>query len=203
MFPTLYNSMKTLLPEAYFGGQEVPPYCHADIEINPSVGNLVRAIRTIGGGSNSSGYIDEEGIHFHLPTEDEIFVDLSKRYIFVSEPNASGSKQPSAWQIFSFLREPVHQALFVAQDRAILVEKTEGTLDLCRTLDRLWAEERFLGIMEEMVESQGARDRGLACLMKAYEQDKFGSSTEMWEFWESFANFLMTRNLELRVESFL
>ena len=200
MFPMLYEELKDLIPEVYFGGVEIPAYLHIKVDSTCSLEDLVTAIRSIGTGGNSCGYIDDEGIHFHLPDDETIHVDLSKTFVFVSQPANIDAANPSAWQIFSFLREPVSRALFIGLSRATLVEKTEQTLILCKALDQLWAQEgRFLEISKEMIESEEAREKGLAHLMKIYEEETLGSSTETWEFWDTFHGLLMESRLGLSV----
>ena len=203
LFPMLCEETRILVPEVYFGGAEVPPYLHADVDPASSMEEIVSTIRSIGIGANSSGYIDEKGIHFHIPEDDLIQVDLSKEFVFVSQPEVIGGENPSAWQIFSFLKEPVSQALFIALGRATLVQKSEQTLTLCKALDQLWAQDRFLQILIEMVESEEAREKGLARLMKTYEEETLGSSSEMWEFWDAFAGLLIERSLGLVVQTIL
>jgi hypothetical protein len=39
--------------------------------------------------------------------------------------------------------------------------------------------------------------------MKLYEEEVLGSSSEMWEFWNPFAGYLMTHNLGLLVTTLL
>jgi hypothetical protein len=197
VFPMQYEKMKDLVPEVYFGGDEVPPYLHAEADSSCSLEDIVSTIRSIGTGTNSSGYIDDIGIHFHIPDDEMIQVDLSKRFIFVSQPEVIGGENPTAWQIFKFLQEPVNQALFIALGRATLVQKTERTLSVCKALDQLWAQDRFLDTRKEMVESEESREMGLAYLMKAYEEETLGSSSEMWEFWDTFGGLLMERSLGL------
>jgi hypothetical protein len=204
VFPIYCEEFKELVPEVYFGGCEVPAYMHLEMGPDPAIDEIVSAIRSIGSGANSTGYIDDEGIHFHIPDDDTIQVDLSKEFVFVSQPEVEGGESPSAWQIFRFLQEPVKKALFVALGRATQVEKTEATMELCESLDQLWAQEdRFLEALKEMVESEEAREKGLACLMKAYEEESLGSSSEMWEFWGTFAGLLMERQLGLSVRVIL
>lgn len=204
MFPTLYEEMKDLIPEVYFGGKEVPPYLtppflHAAAHSCCYLEDIVYTIRSIG--TNCSGYIDEEGIHYHIPDDDEIHVDLSKKFVFVSQPTVIGGENPSAWQIFSFLQEPARQALFIAAGRATYVEKTVGTLTLCKVLDQLWAQERFLNTRVDMVNSEEELEKGLARLMKIYEEESIGASSEMWMFWDTFGNLLMKRKLGLEVQT--
>jgi hypothetical protein len=203
MFPLLYEEMKDLVPEVYFGGDEVPPYYHLRVESPETTEELVSSIRLIGCGSNCSGFIDGEGIHFHLPMDETIWVDLSKEFVFVSQPTADHGSFPTAWQLFFFLQEPVRKALFVGEHSATLVEKTGQTLKLCRTLDQLWAQDYFGDIRFEMADSDDAREKGLARLMKLYEEEVLGSSSEMWEFWNPFAGYLMTHNLGLLVTTLL
>ena len=201
MFPMLYEEMKDLIPEMYFGGEEVPPYLHIKLNSTCSTEELVSIIRSIGSGGNSCGYIDDEGIHFHLPTEETIRIDLSKEFVFVSQPAIIDTEIPSAWQIFSFLMEPVKKALFIVSDRAILIEKTEHNLSVCKDLDILWAQDRFLETRVKMVESDEELEKGLAHLMKIYEEETFGSSTEMWEFWDTFHQLLMEHRLGVSVQT--
>ena len=201
MFPRLYEVMRDLVPEVYFGGAEVPAYLHIEIDSTSPLEDIVSTIRSIGTGANSSGYIDDEGVHFHMPADDIIQVDLSKRFIFVSQPQVNGGENPSAWQIFKFLQEPVSQALFIALGRAALVQKSEQTLILCKVLDQLWAQDRFLQTRMEMFESEGGREKGLAHLMKTYEEETLALSSEMWEFWDTFGLLLMERCLGLVVHT--
>ena len=55
----LCEETRILVPEVYFGGAEVPPYLHADVDPASSMEEIVSTIRSIGIGANSSGYIDE------------------------------------------------------------------------------------------------------------------------------------------------
>lgn len=200
MFPILCEEMKELIPEMYFGGMEVPAYLHAEADSTCSLEDVVSTIQSIGG--NSSGYIDDKGIHFHIHGDEMIQVDLSKKFVFVSQPDVNGGELPSAWQVFRFLKEPASKALFITLGRATLVKKTEQTLVLCKELDRLWAEEgRFLALMVEMVGSEEVREKGLARMMKSFEEETLGSSSEMWEFWDTFGSLLMVCRLGLSVQT--
>jgi hypothetical protein len=199
MFPKSYEEKKILVPEAYFGGSEVPPYLHIPLPKGCPTEDIIRMIRAIGTGSNSSGYIDAEGVHFHIPSGDRIQVDLSKEFIFASQPAVPGAEHPSAWQAFCFLQEPVDRALLVGAGRATQIRKTEKTNALCKVLDGLWLQERFLQVKMEMIASEESLEKGLARLMKTYEEEKFGSSSEMWEFWQTFATLLMRSRLGLEV----
>jgi hypothetical protein len=200
MFPMLYEESKNLVPGIYFGLTEIPPYYHLQVEAGKPLAELVAAIRLIGCGSDCTGYIDEHGVHFHLPEDDVIRVDLSKEFIFVSQPNESEGAAPTAWEVFFFLMEPAKKALFIGERRAVLLEKTDTTMKLCMALDQLWAQEVFLEFRQEMVESEQVRERGLAHLMKVYEEEGTGASTEMWEFWGTFGSLLMGERLGLNVE---
>jgi hypothetical protein len=200
MFPMLYEESKNLVPEIYFGLAEIPPYYHLQIEADKPLGELVSAIRLIGCGSDCSGYIDEEGIHFHLPEDEVIHVDLSKEFVFVSQPCDLAGAAPTAWEVFFFLQEPVRRGLFIGKQHAVLLEKAESTMKLCLELDQLWAQEMFVDVRKEMAESVEARERGLAKLMKVYEDEGTGASSEMWEFWGTFAPLLMKEKLHLKVE---
>ena len=199
LFPKLCEEMKPLIPEVYFGGMEVPPYLNIELEKNYTLESLVSTVRSIGDAGNSCGYIDESGIHFHLPGDD-INVDLSRTFVFVSQPKLTDRKYPSAWQIFSFLKEPASRALFIGSNYATLIEKSEYTLRLCKYLDEMWAQPlRYLDLVKDMLESEEAREKGLACLMKNYEEETSGSSDEMWDFWDTFGELLMKRSLGLSV----
>jgi hypothetical protein len=199
VFPTVCDQMKSLLPEAYFGGEEIPPYCHAAIDDLGSVEDIVSSIRSIAGGGNCCGYVDHEGIHFHLPDDDIIRVDLSRDFVFVSRPGEESGANMTAWQVLTFLEEPARRALFVGQAMAVYVEKSNETLTLCKVLDRIWNDEQFLPKVVENSDSDEGRDRLLAILMNAYEKKAFGEPSQMWWFWDTFRNYLMTRALHLTV----
>lgn len=201
MFPQFCETTRDLAPEIYFGGTEVPPYCHLRVATDGPLAELVASIRSVGVASSSSGYIDGEGVHFHLSEDDNIRVDLSREFVFVSQPGDTEGAMPSAWQVFFFLMEPVRRVLFVGQRDALLLEKTDTTMRLCLALDQLWGQETFLGTRQAMVESDEAREKGLAQLMKMHEEETGGTSSEMWEFWDVFSALLMEQRLGLRVES--
>jgi hypothetical protein len=200
MFPMLYEETKDLTPEVYFGGDEVPPYYHLRTDEKKLMDDLLLSIRLIGCGSDCAGYIDGEGVHFHLADGDIIRVDMSKEFIFVSQPACPDGARPTAWQVFYFLQEPVRKALFIGEKDAILIEKTGATYDLCRTLDRLWAQDSFLEMIIAMADSEAAREKSLARLMKVCEEEGCGTSSEMWEFWGTFGNLLMGERLGLSVQ---
>jgi hypothetical protein len=112
-----------------------------------------------------------------------------------------GAATPSAWQIFRFLQEQSRRALFVGAGKAILIEKSDLTLSLCTELDQLWGQERFLPFIVEMAESEQLREQALTRLMKTYEDEKLGSASEMWNFWDAFSGVLMESNLRLNVHT--
>ncbi len=201
MFPQFCETTRDLAPEIYFGGTEVPPYCHLRVSTDVPLAELVTAIRTVGVASSSSGYIDGEGVHFHLSEDDNIRVDLSREFVFVSQPGDTEGAMPSAWQVLFFLMEPVRKVLFVGHHDALLLEKSQATLRLCLALDQLWVQDVFLKMNQAMVESDEAREKGLAQLMKMHEEETGGTSSEMWEFWEVFSVLLMEQRLGLRVEA--
>ncbi len=204
MFPMLYNEIKDLVPEVYFGGAEVPPYENPQLHQASArpysyMEDIIHTIRALG--INSSGYIDDDGIHYHTPYDDIIHVDLSKNFVFVSQPNVSGEENPSAWQIFSFLQAPVQLALFITAGNAKFVEKTEETLTLCKTLDQLWAQERFLQTRVDMFNFEEGMELGLPSLLMTYEGETYGKSSEMWMFWNTFGDLLMKNRLGLSVHT--
>ena len=201
MFPQLFETTRDLAPQIYFGGEEVPPYCHLRVPTSVPLAELVASIRSVGAASNCSGYIDGEGVHFHLSEDDNVRVDLSREYVFVSQPGDTESAMPSAWQVLFFLMEPVRKVLFIGKHDALVLEKSRSTLQLCLALDQLWAQDVFLETRQAMVESDDARERGLAHLMKMHEEETGGTPTEMWEFWDVFSGHLMAERLGLRVET--
>ena len=201
MFPQFCETTRDLAPEIYFGGEDVPPYCHLRVPTDVPLAELVTSIRTVGVASSSSGYIDGEGVHFHLSDDDNIRVDLSREFVFVSQPADTEGARPSAWQVLFFLMEPVRKVLFVGQHDALVLEKSPATMRLCLALDQLWGQDVFLKLNQAMVESDEAREKGLARLMKVHEEETGGTSSEMWEFWDVFSVLLMEQRLGLRVET--
>lgn len=201
MFPQFCETTRDLAPEIYFGGAEVPPYCHLRVPTDVPLAGLVAAIRSVGVDASSSGYIDGEGVHFHLSDDDNIRVDLSREFVFVSQPGDTEGAMPSAWQVLFFLMEPVRKVLFVGKHDALVLEKSPATMRLCLALDQLWGQDVFLDTRRAMVESDEARERGLTQLMKMHEEETGGTSSEMWEFWDVFSVHLMEQRLGLRVES--
>lgn len=57
------------------------------------------------------------------------------------------------------------------------------------------------GCILNEVESEEGREKGLAHLMKTYEEEALGSSTEMGEFWDTFGGILMKGVLGFVVQS--
>jgi hypothetical protein len=201
MFPMLCEESKDLVPEVYFGLEGVPPYYHLRVDTVVDAETLASSIRSIGSGSECSGYIDCEGIHFHLPDDGPIRLDMSKEFVFVSQPNDVDGMTLSSWQILYFLQEPVRRVLLVMAHQSVLIEKTQPTLNLCSVLDQLWAREAFAEAKNEMIESEEAREKALARLMKVYEEEALGTSSEMWEFWETFGGLLMMERLGLVIKT--
>jgi hypothetical protein len=200
VFPKLTEQFKLMVPELYWGGSEVPPYEHLETAAGASPEELVLAICAIGPCANTSGYIDEGGVHFHVTEDESICVDLSKEFVFVSRPEDLSGAAPSAWQTFRFLQEPVRRALFIGAGQATLLGKTDATMSLCERLDSLWGQERLLPWQIEMVESEESRKKALALVMKMHEDESMGFSTEMWEFWDVFWPHLTKYRLGLAVD---
>lgn len=203
MFPRLWESIREEAPEVYFWGSEVPEYLHLRTCTSVPPADLVSMIRSIGEGGNASGYIDGEGVHVHLAETDFIQVDRSKRFVFISQPSVRGTNAPTPWQVLQFLEDPVRSMLLVFADSGILFSKTGRTLTLCQALDELWDDaERFLETNMEMLASEEGRNVGLSRLMRAYEEERFGSASSMWFFWDTFGPYLMQHALFLDVVHF-
>jgi hypothetical protein len=202
MFPTLAEQTKELAPEAYFDGGGVPPYLHIELAHTIDLEVIISAVRSIGSGSNVCGYIDKRGVHFHIPQDDRIQIDLSKAFIFVSQPESPGAEDPGAWQVLQFLQEPAKRALLIGKKKATLIEKSDKTMALCAALDDIWAKDDFQPEIMKMMESDESLEHGLAVLMKRYEEEYFAESSEMWEFWETFRIHLMEHRIMLKVRNF-
>jgi hypothetical protein len=203
MFPKLCESWKSKGPDVYFDGSGVPPHLPAEGMLSDLARTVWATARDLADGRKLSGYIDEEGIHYCISDDEPICGDLSQEFVFVAQPMLPGGAIPSAWQVFRFLQEPVKRVLFVGPEKSLLLEKTGRTMRVCAVLARLWSEERFAGLKTEMAGSKESRERGFSVLMKYYEQKELGSSSEMWEFWKTFANSLMELSLGLRVQSIM
>ncbi|MGA9116959.1 MAG: hypothetical protein WB626_09300 [Bacteroidota bacterium] len=201
MFPILTESTKDLEPECYWGGEEVPPYLHSPLPAGCSTDEMIGYVRAASIGSDICGYIDGEGIHFHL-ANGGIVVDLSRELGFISFPRTLGAHNPTAWQVLRFLQDRVRRFLLVGLGGAILLEKTPACYALCRKLDGIWADLKFFKGVMELIEKELYRQRTLALLMKHYERTSGAEPTEMWEFWDTFGPALMTERLFLRVEHY-
>jgi hypothetical protein len=201
MFPQLWSETKDLAPEVFFGLSEVPPYGRITMPEDHVIEDLVDAIRQFVWTSNSSGYVEKDGIRFHREICDQVMVDLSRPFVFVSQPATVRGAHPTAWQILRFLQEPVRQVLFVGSTAAIHVRKTRGTMDLCVVFDKLWADAVPATEMGIAVEDEAKREGLLAGLMKLYEMEYFGEASVMWHFWKTFAQYLMVNKLRLDIRT--
>ena len=55
LFPMLYEEMRDLVPEVYFGGADVPAYLPIELDSTSSLEDIVSTIRSMVSGANSSG----------------------------------------------------------------------------------------------------------------------------------------------------
>jgi hypothetical protein len=202
MFPRLCETFRELVPELYFGGDEVPPYLIAVLPENASIEDIVAMIRKIGHGSNSCGYIELGLVNYHLDDEGHFLIDRSKQFIFLADfAEESLDWQPSSFAVFQFIQDPCCRALFVSRDAAMYIEKTPETYALCTELDWLWRDPEVSGSVMEAVDDGTLRQRSLPILIKIFEKRKHGQASEMWEFWQTFRVFLMREHLKLSVEA--
>lgn len=200
MFPHLCETFKELVPEIYFGGNEVPPYVTSGIPEPHSLEEILAAIRSIGSGSNACGFIDAGEIHYRLDYGGHFQIDRSKEFIFLSDfDRDTQTYHPSSFALLQFLQDPCRRILFVNRERAIYIEKTPQTYALCTELDWVWDDIEASQLVMEAVDHGIYREKVLALLMKTFEDRKNGDSSEMWEFWETFRGFLMIDRLMLKV----
>jgi hypothetical protein len=200
MFPALWNEFQKLIPRAYFGGVEVPQYYRRIFSCPPATEDLVREIRHIGCGGTSAGYIDSDGIHFHLHPEAELGVDLSREFIFISTPDITAAVLPGSWQMLRFLQEPVRQALYLDSRSAVLIRKTAKTMELCEGLDEIWQRVTLCKALPGALKHVRGRARLLPLLMRTYERQTTGDPTVMWDFYPTFGRLLAEERLFLEVQ---
>jgi hypothetical protein len=201
MFPRLCETFKELVPEVYFGGEEIPPYLTSALPEGASIDEIVAAIREIGSGSNSCGYIESGFINYHLDDEGHFLIDRSKDFIYLADfGKETQGYQPSSFAVLRFLQDPCRRALFVNSESAVHVEKTPDTYDLCTELDRFWEDTEVSKPVMEAVDGGTFREKTLPILMRTFEKRTLGESSEMWEFWETFRILLMKDRLKLSVK---
>jgi len=198
MFPSLYRESENLVPQIYFGGEEPPPYFTAGLSEGATAEEIARQILLIGGGAESSGWIDNDRIFFHL-AGGRFQIDLSKEFIYLAAHDCPGRALPTAFMALRFLQEPCKRGLFVTNQQAVFLEKTAESDQLCKELDTIW------GIWVElhgrkMLTKVSKRRRILPCLMKYYEELMVGVSAVEWEFWDAFCFNLLEEKLKLKVE---
>jgi len=200
MFPRLCETFKELVPEIYFGGDEIPPYQTSGLPDSNSLDDIVSVIRSVGCGSNSCGYIDACRIFYHLDDSGHFQIDRSKEFIFLGDfdPDTK-TYHPSSFALLQFLQDPCRRVLFVNREWAIYIEKTPQTYALCAELDWVWEDIEASQLAMEAVDIGTYRNKVLALLMKTFENQKNGDSSEMWEFWETFRFLLMKERLKLKV----
>jgi hypothetical protein len=198
MFPTLFASLSNLAPEVYFGGCDVPEYWRRKRTSEPTPEDAVEEVRLVSMGQNSSGYVCAEGIYIHLFEDDEeIPVDMSRDFIFISQPGIMPERVPSAWQLLRFLQEPARRILWICKGFAIYAEKTPQTMAMCAELDRLWQEDAFLPLLQKAVESSDTREQLLPALMERYENRTRGEASMMWQFYHTFGPLLAVDRLHI------
>jgi hypothetical protein len=200
MFPRLCETFKELVPEIYFGGDEIPPYLSVGLPEAYSLEEIVSAIRSFGSGSNSCGFIDAGAIYYHLDNTGHFQIDRSKEFIFLGDfTQETQTYHPSSFALLQFLQDPCRRVLFVNRERAVYIEKTPVTYALCTELDWVWEDIEASQLVMEAVDSGIYRDKVLALLMKTFENRKGSTSSEMWEFWATFRFLLMQERLKLNV----
>ncbi len=198
MFPILHASHSKLTPEIYFGGADVPQYWRRKCSPDLTPGEAVEEIRLISVGQECAGYICPDGIHIHLFEEDEqMHVDMSREFVFIASSELETSHMPSAWHILRFLQEPARRALWIVKGLAVYAEKTERTMALCKELDAIWQEDSLLPLLQEAVMTAEVRDQLLPALMRRYEERTKGTSSMMWQFFDTFGAMLEEQHLFL------
>lgn len=198
MFPTLFASLSNLAPEVYFGGCEVPQYWRRKRNAEATPEETVEEVRLVSMGQNGSGYVSADGIYIHLFEDDEeIHVDMSRDFIFISQPDLMPERVPSAWELLRFLQEPARRILWICKGFAIFAEKTPRTMAVCAELDRLWQEDAFMPLLQKAVEASDTRERLLPALMERYEIRTRGESSMMWQFYDTFGLLLAGDRLHI------
>jgi hypothetical protein len=201
MFPRRCERHKEDCPREYFGFKEVPPYFHAECDPGAPVPDIVETLRSTAVGSDLCGFIDRDGIHYHIAEEQGFSVDLSREFVFFSQPGVERGEMPLSRQTLRFLMEPSMNALFVGFHRATVIRKTPESLELCKDLDLLWDGDLLASFISDVVASKADGDSLLPRLMNLYEEPTYGTSTEMWNFWDVFWEYLLRHHLKLRVET--
>ncbi len=201
VFPRLYETSKNLVPELYFGGDDVPPYLVAVLIENATIEDIVVTIREIATCSNSCGYVESGLVNYHLDDEGHFLIDRSRQFIFLADyAEENWDYHPSSIAVLQFLQDPCCRALFVGRDAAFYIEKTPETYALCTELDWLWEDLEVSGSVMEAIDDGNFRAKALPLLTKTYEKRRNGESTEMWDFWETFRIHLLKNRLKLLVK---
>ena len=200
MFPTLWNNLKPLAPEVFFGGAEVPEYNTLAVADPMEIADLATAIRANALSSNWCGYIDADGVHYHEVDEGDLHVDGSRDFVFLAPVAGDAPELPSPLAILNFLQDPTSRELFVFRKTALFIRKTPATWDVCARLDRVWQGEKMGQRLGELLPAGRHVTHALSSLMKIYEEENGLLPTEMWEFWRTFWPILLAERLHLHVE---
>ncbi len=200
MFPTLWNNLKPLAPEVFFGGAEVPEYNTLNVTDQAEIAGLATAIRANAPGSNWCGYVDGDGVHYHVAEEGDLHVDGSRDFVFLAPMTGEAPEIPSPLGILNFLQDPTSRALFVFRKTALFIRKTPATWDFCARLDRVWHGDRMGERLGELLPTGRHVTHALSSLMKIYEEENGLQPTEMWEFWRTFWPLLLEDRLHLHVQ---
>lgn len=201
MFPLHYLSIRELMPRMYFGGDDPPKYLTAQVGPSTDVPAMLSALEVVAAGTGICGFIeDEQAFYSPLDTE-HVFLDGSREFVFICHYHPEGRVFPDPTGMLRFLQEPSRKMLFISPSGAILIEKSQETLELCLSLDLLWATPEIQEKVQELDASSGF-DSMLPLLMRAHESHRGCEPSEMWDSWDTFGLRLMRERLALRVQEF-
>lgn len=200
MFPTLWDHLKSLTPEVFFGGLDVPEYSKLEVADPTAVRELASAIRVNALGADWCGYIDSDGIHYHVVDEGDLHVDGSRDFVFLAPLTGDVPEVPSPLAILNFLQDPSWRELFVFKKSALYIEKTPATWNICAALDQVWQGDRMRSALADLISSEKHVTRALSALMKIHDEERNLEPSEMWEFWGTFWCLLIKERLQMRVD---
>jgi hypothetical protein len=162
-----------------------------------AIQDIAQQILLIGSGAESCGWIADNRIYFHLDGG-RFQIDLSKELIYLAAHDSPGYALPTPFMTLRFLQEPCKRGLFVTHQQAVCLEKTAESYQLCNELDTIWG--IWVGLYgKKLIGKKSQHRRILSCLMKYYEELMAGTSSEEWEFWDTFCFNLLQERLKLKV----
>lgn len=186
------------VPMICIQGKTIPMYLLSLLPDGASIEEIIGAIRKIQNPGVIAGFIEDGGVYYHTFAKPPITLDMGRSFVLTCRKKRSPAPVCSS-EVLGLLLNPAQKFLDLTANRSVLIEKTEEAVPVCRGLQVLWNQERFV---KARVGLGAVGEDMLPSLMRAYDMDLRGVEDDRWNDWPTHAETLMRERLGMKVATY-